>query len=295
LGGKIPGLVLVAGSGPTDRDGNQEPALHTDLLKQIARGLGESGIATLRYDKRGVGASPLTPKNKAELAKSCAWENFAGDAVAAFRTLQKQPEIDPARTGMLGHSEGGLLVLEAASWMKAAPTPCVLVLISTPGRTIDAVVHDQLVRTLKLQGATPQQTRFFLNKDAAIAKAIRATGIVPDGVPAGLAALYPPYLGKFYKSELSVSPTKLAARFPGPVLVVQGARDVQVSPTQDAPALDAALKGRKKDNHMLLVAPTASHNLKTVHGPTDPGFTGPVDMDVLLKLCAWAKEKLARP
>src|SRR5258708_3636948 len=61
-----PALVLLAGSGPTDRDGNQPPALVTDLLKQVAVGLAEKGIASLRYDKRGMYA------NKADLPKDLA-------------------------------------------------------------------------------------------------------------------------------------------------------------------------------------------------------------------------------
>ncbi len=169
---KAPGVVLVAGSGPTDRDGNQGAALHTDLLKQIAQGLARHGIASLRYDKRGVGGSAMTATDQSHLAQFVAWENFVGDVIAAADALRGQTGVDPASVGLLGHSEGGLLALQAAGEMKQRPH--VLVLVSTPGRPLDAIVQDQLVRILKMQGATPEQTTFYLDKNAAIVAAIKS-------------------------------------------------------------------------------------------------------------------------
>lgn len=292
--GAGPALVLVAGSGPTDRDGNQPPAMVTDLLKQIAGGLADQGIATLRYDKRGMYA------NKAELPKEIAkygdffsWENFVGDAAAACRFLREQPRIDPKRVGILGHSEGGMLALEAARVLKAeGHAPAVLILVSTPGRTMDAVIADQLKALLARQQATPAQTDFFLSENTRVTKVIRQTGQVPLDVPAGLGALYPQYLGKFLHSELASDPCKLAGEFAGPVLVVQGEADIQISPERDAKALDAALAARKDDVHTLAVIPKASHNLKVPPNADDPGFNGPVAADALEKLQKWSAEHL---
>lgn len=298
----VPGLVLLAGSGPTDRNGNQT-GLRTDVLKQIAAHLAQEGIASLRYDKRGIGANaPLT--DPAKLSDFVAWENYVGDTVAGLRYLQQQPEIDPARTGLLGHSEGGLIALQAAHTLQVMPAlvttnppsvtqaPQVLVLVSTPGRPLDKVVHEQLAGLLKRQQATPEQMRFFLDKNDAIAEALRKTGVVPNDVPPGLAALYPPYLGRFYHSVLQVNPPLLAAQFSGPVLIIQGAKDIQVQATKDAVALDTALKGRPHDDHELYLVPAASHNLKLVEHETDPGFEGPVVPAALDKLCAWLQVEL---
>lgn len=288
-----PGLVLIAGIGPTDRDGNSGLGLHTDLLKQIARRLAQEGIASLRYDKRGVGGSVMSTQDQAHLADYAAWENFVGDAAAALRDLQQQPGIDARRTGFLGHSEGGLIALQAARQtsasdpLNASLPPSLLVLASTAGRTYAAVINEQLTRLLKLQGATPAQTDYFLSKNREIAATIERTGVVPDDVPPGLVALYPPYIGKFYRSVQGANPATLAAQFSGPVLVLQGQKDVQVSAERDLPVLKAALKGRTRGTCQISLIPNASHNLKLITSEADPGLAGPVAPEALSALCGW--------
>lgn len=288
-GARAPALVLLAGSGPTDRDGNQPPAIMTDLLKQIAQKLAEQGVATLRFDKRGMYANAKElPTDKAKYGDFFKWENFVGDAVAAMKFLRVQPEVDADRVGILGHSEGGLLAIEAARALKSEGLPpSVLVLVSTPGRPMDMVIGDQLKRLLAIQDATPQQTQYFLKENARICGAIAQTGVVPRDVPAGLAALYPPYLGKFLQSEMELDPCKAITEFTGPVLVVAGSADIQVSPERDARALDAALGSRKDSVHSLVTVANASHNLKVVKGPSDPGFEGPVSVDAIEQLQRW--------
>ena len=293
-GAKFPAVVILAGSGPTDRNGNQPPALVTDLLRQIADGLAKNGIASLRYDKRGMHANRAEmPKDLAKFGEFFCWENFTGDAVAAFKFLQARAEIDPARVGITGHSEGGLLALCAASDLKSTfHGPAILVLLSTPGRPIDAVIEGQLQTLLKKQQATPEQTKFFLDANARISKTIRETGKIPPDVPPGLAALYPQYLSQFYHSELAVDPAKLAGQFTGPVLIVAGGKDTQVSATLDAKPLDAALTARVGDDHRLVVVDDASHNLKPVNGD-DPGFTGDIAPQALEAITSWCATKLA--
>ena len=108
--------MLVAGSGPTDRDGNNPLAPdRIDLLKRIAELLAAAGIATLRYDKRGIGGSTARPHGTLEeQERFFAWDNFVADVAAAHGELVKHDEIKPYATALLGHSEGGLLVLAAA-------------------------------------------------------------------------------------------------------------------------------------------------------------------------------------
>lgn len=289
-------LVLLAGSGPTDRNGNQPPALVTDLLKQIAQGLADQGIVSLRFDKRGMYASAAAlPKDSAKYGDFFTWENFVGDDAAAGRFLREQPEVDPNRVGILGHSEGGLLALEAARVLSAeGHPPAGLILISTPGRPMDAIITEQLKNLLARQDATGQQTDYFLGENARITRAILQSGQVPPDVPAGLAALYPRYLGKFLHSELALDPCKLAADFSGPVMVVAGSADTQVSSERDAKALDAALAARKGDEHALAIIPGASHNLKIPADPDDPGFAGPVAPAAMDQLEQWTLAHLRR-
>src|SRR5450432_3299400 len=81
---QFPALVLLQGSGPTNRDGNQAPLTVTNFLKQIADGLASHGIATLRFDKRGMYANlPELPKDRDRYSDFFRWENFVGDARAA--------------------------------------------------------------------------------------------------------------------------------------------------------------------------------------------------------------------
>ncbi|MGC4046775.1 MAG: alpha/beta hydrolase [Armatimonas sp.] len=280
---RMAGLVLVAGSGPTDRNGNQLPALRTDLLAQLAAALAKQGIATLRYDKRGIGESGK-PKKSESVSAFFDWPNFVADVEAAATFLKAQPQIDPKRVGLLGHSEGGMLCLEAAAKVK----PAALVLASTPGRSIEAVLTDQLAAILKAQKATPEQTAFFLSDNIRIARAIKRSGVVPPDVPAGLAALYPAYLGPFLKGMLSCEPVELAKAISCPTLVLQGERDLQVNPTLDARPLAAALGKR---GQLSLIA-GASHNLKPTKNLTDPAFTGPVAPAALEALTRWAAQRI---
>jgi len=288
----VAALVLIAGSGPTDRDGNQPPLLQTDLLKQIVADLAKQGIASLRYDKRGQYASGPLPISEQELYDFTAWHNYVGDVAAAYRWLRAQPGIRPSRVGLLGHSEGGLLALDAADTLRATP-PAVLVLVSTQGRPTNEVLHEQIKRLLDMQGATPEQTKFFMDKNDSILAAIRRTGHVPEDVPPGLAFLYQPYLGKFLQEQLGLTPVKLLASFPGPVLILQGASDVQVSPSEDAGVLKSA-KNEKGISPTLMLIKGASHNLKSVKGAQDAGFSGPIVPDALTALNGWLATYLVK-
>jgi pimeloyl-ACP methyl ester carboxylesterase len=189
-GAKLPAVVFVSGSGSTDRDGNQRPLLITDTQKQIAHHLAKRGFASLRYDKRGIAASaPGAPSDLAGMTDFYTWENFVADVVAAYRFLQQQPEIDLERIALVGHSEGGMLVLMAASELEDNEhPPHALVLLATPGRPIEDLISDQLSRLVKMQGAPDAQAKRILDKASEISGHIRATGSVPDNVPPGLQA-----------------------------------------------------------------------------------------------------------
>jgi uncharacterized protein len=279
---KVPGVVLVAGSGPTDRDGNN-PLVpeRIDLLKQIAEVLAEAGIATLRYDKRGIGASTPKPSDSlAEQERFFAWDNFVGDVAAAHAELVKHDEIKAYATALLGHSEGGLLVLAAAPTIKTNP-PHVLVLVSTPGRPLVDILRAQIARGAPRLGAPADR----------VIAAIQSTGHVPSDVPLELDALFPPYAGPFLQSLLAFDPAKalLASRLP--CLLVQGAADRQVVPMDDVQPLIDALDKRGAPGEAVIV-PSASHNLKIAQWPTDAGFAGPIMPAAAAALAAWLKQSL---
>ena len=243
-GAKFPALVLVAGSGPTDRNGNQPPTLVTDLLRQIAAGLARHGVASLRFDSAACTPTATScPTTSPIMASSFLGRISSATSPPHASSRASSPRSSPIASASLGTAREACWRWQPMNCCASdGVPPTVLVLVSTPGRTMDAVIHDQLVRLLAKQKANERETKFYLDENARIAKAVLETGRVPDDVPAGLKALYPAYLGKFLKSNFSVEPCNLAARFLGPVLVIAGEKDIQVSPELDAGALDAALK-----------------------------------------------------
>ncbi len=279
---KVPGVIIVAGSGPTDRNGNQAD-LTTNLLRQIAELLAQEGIASLRYDKRWVGASE-GPKDKQSLPTFTARESYVGDAAAALSYLQDQADIDASRTAMVGHSEGGMLILQATVERQGFPEPpAALVLVSTPGRRLDIVVRGQVARNFFL----------LVPKNDEIMTAIKETGEVPDDVPSLLAPLYPAYSGRFLQSALKFEGAAWASRFPGPVLVLSGEKDVNHVVAKETSALAEGLKKRQPDDHEVFIVPGASHNLKPVKiGFLDPGIAGEMAPEAAAKLRSWIGKTL---
>ena len=274
----VPGIVLVAGSGPTDRDGNNPLAPdRINLLKDIAELLARNGIASLRYDKRGIGQSTPRPRGTLEEQEAFfAWDNFVGDVEAAHAELLRHDEIKPYATALLGHSEGGLLAL-AASTALASRKLHALVLAATPGRRLDVILRDQIARN------APPSLR--LPTDRAIA-AILETGRVPTNLPPELQLLFPLYAGPFLQKLLSFEPASVLAESRTPCLLLQGGADQQVVAMEDVQPLIDAL-GTRGVSGEAVVIPQVSHNLKTVTGPLDPGFAGPLSPAVAEALLKW--------
>jgi hypothetical protein len=273
---RVPAFLLVQGSGPTDRNGNQPPAQASDLIRLVALLLAASGIASLRCDKRGQHANAASmPRDLPSQTDFFRWENAVADAAAGLAHLRARAEIDPARVGLFGHSEGGLIGLELAAAGEGAPAA--LVLAATPGRPLGAVLRDQLHRLGRRQGGSEEVLAPLLEASDRILAHVVATGDYPPGIPPNLAALFPAYLRKFWQSVAARDPATLARRVPGPVLVVAGSEDVQVLAGKDVPALDAALGTRPAPaSHRVTMLPGAGHALKAsaeaVAGPLHPDF-----------------------
>jgi len=276
---RVPGVVLVAGSGPTDRDGNNRYlAQKIDLLKQIAELLADNGIASLRYDKRGIGASTLQPENDlAAQERFWAWNHFVADVAAAHAELLRHDEIKPYATALLGHSEGGLLSLAVAEAM-GKTGPYAVVLASTPGRSLRDIVHDQIARNAPAFAADADR----------IMRTIVETGHAPDDTPQELKLVFPANVGAFLQRALVFDPARTLGAIDASCLLVQGGADTQVVPMGDIQPLVDALSARSKPGEVAVFA-MVSHNLKTVSGPGDPGFAGPIAPAVADKLSSWLK------
>ncbi|PJI42370.1 alpha/beta fold hydrolase [Ferrovibrio sp.] len=291
---KVPALVLLQGSGPTDRDGNQPPVMRTDLLRQIAEALAQKGIASLRYDKRGMHANAVgLPADPKDYAAYFNWQHFVDDAYAAYAFLRSQSSVDLNKVGLAGHSEGGMIALDLAHRLQDREKPVALLLLSTAGRPLDVIVREQLER--QLGSLKPAQRRAFLAENDRVVREIRATGKVPEKLPQALNGLYPSYSGPFWQAQLRLNPAELAQRYTGPVMIVQGDADTQISAERDALALDRALQTRSMDDHALVLLPRTSHNLKRLQDDKDQGFEGEIDPALTDRIAVWLLSKTVTP
>lgn len=289
----VAAALLLPGSGPTDRDGNQLPAIRTDLLKDIAQHLESQGIASLRFDKRAAhGYMAKWPKTLPEMDEFFKWQNFAEDAKAALRFLAKQPGVDPKRVVVIGHSEGGLITAQIVSDTVGKPEePAGIVLMATAGRRLDIVIREQVIASLTRTGMNETAQKPYIDyMDAAIAS-LKEKATVPPNPPAGMAGLFNASAAKLLQSYFTLEPTEMLSRFTGPALVVQGESDVQISKDRDMPLLEKALKGRVKGSVEVVLVPGASHNFKKVTNPqAELGMTGPVAEPTLAKISEFIKK-----
>jgi pimeloyl-ACP methyl ester carboxylesterase len=253
----MPAVLIVAGSGPTDRDGNgSQYGLESNLYKLLAEGLAESGIASLRYDKRGVGASTSPEALQVPLVL----DTYVQDVVLALEATEKINGV--TAVFLLGHSQGGLLSILAAH----EHAPRGLVLLESQGRSMADLISAQL-------HAAPVPDDLKTRADE-IMDELQHGRSVAD-VPTGLTALFAPRLQPFMKSILSVDPGREIESLQLPTLIIQGTADLQTS-MQDAQHLregdpDAKLLELPGANHVLRdVDADREANLATYRNPDLP-------------------------
>ncbi len=239
--GKVPVVLLHAGSGPTDRNGNSAmlPG-QNNALRMLAEALARNGIATLRYDKRGIGASASAGRREADLRL----DDYIDDATAWLRQLRADPRF--TNVLMAGHSEGALIAMVACQ--KAQLDGCVL--IAGAGNALDDILRVQLKPRLPPE-LYAQNERILL--------ALKRGEQVSD-VPPALLALYRPSVQPYLISSLQVDPRAVVGALRMPLLILQGATDLQVS-VADAQALSAAAPAAR-----LVIVPGMNHVLKMVSG-----------------------------
>lgn len=241
--GQPPLVVLIAGSGPTDRDGNSVLGLHSDAYRMLAEALAARGVAALRYDKRGVGSSGTT-FDPATLT----FGDFVDDARAVVGKARATGRF--ASIAVLGHSEGGVIAIALAQ-----DTPVdALILVAAPGRPIATILKAQLAPQL---GATA------LRELDRILDAIRA-GTPPDPVPEELRLLFHPNVRRFLQTEMALDPVGLLKKLKLKTAIIQGGHDVQVS------TLDAQLLAKARPDAKLTLIASMSHVLKDEPSASPP-------------------------
>ncbi|MBZ5796055.1 lysophospholipase [Burkholderia contaminans] len=243
--GDAPVVLIVPGSGPTDRNGNAPNWLQASTYRLLAEGLLDADIASVRIDKRGMyGSASAMPD-----ADDVTIDEYVADVhswVAAIR----------ARTGasqvwLLGHSEGGLVALSAARQMADIDG---LILVSTAGRPLGPVLRQQLQ-------SNPANAPILANAMSILDSLEAGERVDAARIDPALMQLFRPQVQRFLMSELTLDPAALLAGYMKPVLIVQGSRDIQVA-VQDAELLKLA----NPRAEMALIA-DANHVLKTVRAP----------------------------
>lgn len=203
-------VLIIAGSGPTDRNGNSlVTGIATNTYKMLADSLAARGYASLRYDKRGIAASAAAATDESQLT----FEAYIDDAAAWAEWLATDERFD--RVVLAGHSEGGLIALVAA---KRTDKVVAVGTLAGVGESIDATLRRQL-------GTQPEPYR---SECMRIIDELKAGRTVSDPMPE-LAALFRPSVQPFLISQMRYEPSNEARTLSQPLLVVQGTTDIQIN------------------------------------------------------------------
>ncbi|HZG41866.1 MAG TPA: DUF4019 domain-containing protein [Longimicrobium sp.] len=265
--GRVPAVVLITGSGAQDRDSHSPLIPDYRFFRQVADTLSRRGIAVLRMDDQGWGASRGDP-SRATTA------DFADDIRAGIALLRARPEIDPGRIGLAGHSEGAIIAPLIAA---GDPRIRAVVLLAAPSRTGNRVVDFQVREALVADGLSGAAL------DSAFAAAVAARS--------GAAEV--PWVRWFLEHD----PLPVVRQLRAPVLILHGATDRQVTPDQ-APELQAALRAGGNRDVTVRVFPALNHLfLPDAEGTADPARYARlpekrVPAQVLGSLADWLAQRL---
>jgi uncharacterized protein len=246
---KLPAVVLVGGSGPTDRD---QVVAGIPVFGQLAGALADAGFIVTRYDKRGVGQS-------GGRLESATLADFAEDVRSVVKYLSKREDVDRRRIAVIGHSEGGAVAMIAASREKAITA---VGLVATPGTTGAELILEQQRHVLERLKAPDADKHAKVELQKKIQQAV-LTGTGWEGVPEDLRKQADT---PWFQSVLAFDPAKVMPNVRQPVIVIQGSLDTQV-PQHHATKLGELANARKKApktdvvviegvNHLLVPATT---------------------------------------
>ncbi len=273
--GRFPAVILITGSGPQNRD---EELFGFRPFRVIADHLTRHGIATLRYDDRGVGGSSGSTSESTT-------EDFAADALAALRWLAARPEIDAKRVGLLGHSEGALVAAIAAS---RAPEVAFIVMLAGTAVPGEQIIRAQAEAIARAQGASEEDLAKLRRQQDLLFQAVR-TGRDWDAVVESARAVAREQLAnlpeaqrravadpgqaletavqqqlavaksRWYRFFIDYDPAPVLARVSCPVLALFGSLDLQVPAEPNRRALEAALERAGNRDVTVMVYAGANH------------------------------------
>ena len=234
-------VLIVPGSGPTDRDGNNPLGVNASPYRLLAEGLATKGFATLRIDKRGMFASAMAVED----ANAVTIADYVDDVRSWLDVLRRH--MHTPCIWVLGHSEGGVVALASAQ----EENVCGVVLIATPGRPMGEVLRGQL-------NAKPEN-EILLKQALPIIDALEhQQRVAITNIHPALQSIFNPAVQGFLINAFSYNPGHLISSISKPVLVLQGQRDLQVEET------DARLLKAANPQASLVILPNMNHVMKEV-------------------------------
>jgi pimeloyl-ACP methyl ester carboxylesterase len=269
-GNNFPAVILISGSGGQNR--NEELFGHKPFLV-LADHLTRNGIAVLRYDDRGVGKSTGNHNGANSL-------DFSHDAEAAVAFLKTRPEIAHKKIGLVGHSEGGLIAPMVAARNSDVAFIILMAGTGVPGKEILAfqntvAMKAQGIYTNDMAAANRKQLDDLTNiismpgepsviASAFIAYVDNVYSKLPDSTRKAtnitqFRMQYAPLFTTWMKFFLTYDPATALEKIRIPVLVLNGSKDMQVSPSQNLPPIEAALKKAGNSKYMIMEMPGLNH------------------------------------
>ena len=268
--GPHPGVVLVSGSGAQNR--NAEVMGHK-LLLVLADHLTRQGVAVLRFDERGVGASTGS-------MEEATTKDLARDVEAGVALLANRPEVDTDRIGVYGHSEGGWIAPMVANRFEEVDF---LVLVAPAGVPGSEIVVEQTVRMAEAQGADPaalDSIRSFRSRlmeaitpeadSATIARRLQRIVQNAGGSSSTAQSLVQGYTSPWFRYFATYDPAPMYRSVDVPVLALFGSKDLQVPPAQNLEPVRSALQASDSPDVTVKELEGLNHLMQ----PADTGLPG---------------------
>lgn len=243
-GQNAPVVLILPGSGPTDRDGNNPMGVKAAPYRLLAEALAGKGISSVRIDKRGLFGSKAAVADPNDVTLTA----YAQDTAAWVKVVKE-------RTGapcvwLAGHSEGGLVAMTAGQQASAI---CGVIAIASPGRRMADLLRDQL-------RSNPANAPLLDSAFAAIAQLESGKRADVEGLHPALLPLFAPQVQPFLIDLMAADPARLAATLDVPLLIISGGEDLQVVPA------DAEILHKAQPRSRLLTIDGMNHVLKQVPG-----------------------------
>jgi len=294
--GPHPGVVLVPGSGPTDRDWRSPLLPGTNgSASLLAAELSKAGFAVIRYDKRFTG--PYAAGNLPLLHGKLSFQSHMEEVAGAVKMLKKSPGVDQSSIFALTNSEGAIHALNCH--LSGAPAFAGLVLTGVPGRKLLDVLRSQIGAQV---AALPEGPAIMTGLDKLLANFMaglpfKADPALPPGVNQLVAGFHQPANLPFTREFITADVPAMAAKAGVPILVLIGKKDIQTSWELDGRPLEAALAGNKaaafsypeNANHVLKYESKPREELSAQDGLYYNAEGKTLDPDALKKIISWLR------